>query len=183
MDWRGSQGRGFYAPPSAILSQPYWGSVARNLVTASTSRIFAATSLSYPIAVYDMNGDSVGLIGAPPPSFKPVPPVERGAFAGAGADQRIVEWLESFIVIGRLDVISDRYLVVTHAVLHSDPARRFEPRHTSLDVYDLVDDRKIFEDIALPAGSHVLTGRDHLYIVIAQPPDPWTLVRLTVATP
>jgi hypothetical protein len=39
---------------------------------------------------------------------------------------------------------------------------------------------QILQDVTLPAGARVLAGGRHLYVLVAEPPEPWTIVRLDV---
>jgi hypothetical protein len=141
------------------------------------------SSLQYPIAVYGLEGDSVGSIGVAPPSFATPPVVERGHFSGPAAGERLNMWLEGFTTIGSLNVVGDRFLIVTHARMRTGTAERFVQEHYALDVYDYLENRKVFEDVPLPADSRVLAGGRHLYLLVAEPPAPWTVLRLNVNLP
>lgn len=176
----GSFGWSIFPPPDATLKNPYWGSIATLSMDVADGRIFAATALMYPIAVYGVDGDSIGVIGSPPPSFRQVPVVEPGAFGGPGANRALEAWLDAFTIMTDISVVRNRFLVVTHARLARGPTFGFEERPYAIDVYDLRTDRKILEDIALPSGSRVLAGGEYLYLLTTGgPPDPWVIHRLS----
>lgn len=67
-----------YPARFSLAERPYWGSFATNLVAVAGDSIFVMTSLTYPITVIDAAGDSVGTMGKPSESFRPIPVFDRG---------------------------------------------------------------------------------------------------------
>jgi hypothetical protein len=163
--------------PTSMVEYPYWNSFGQTLTAASPTTLFTAFSLRYPIFIYDRRGVLVDSLWSAPDSFRRAPVVERGAFAGSGARERIEAWLETFDVIADLVVVNDTLLVVSHGVLRQTETSRSTDEH-HLDVYHIPTRMKLFEDLALPKGAALLAGGTALYILLKQPPAPWTVMRM-----
>lgn len=163
--------------PASMMEYPYWNSFGRTLTAASPTLLFTAFSLRYPIYLYDRRGGLVDSLGSAPDSFRRAPMVERGAFAGSGARQRIETWLAKFDVIANLVVVNDTLLVVGHGVLRQTATSLSTDEH-HVDVYHIPTRRKLFEDLALPEGAAVLAGGTALHVLLKQPPAPWTVMRV-----
>ncbi|MEJ2186014.1 MAG: hypothetical protein P8Z36_08760 [Gemmatimonadota bacterium] len=169
---------GIFAPPPEVLAKPYWGSTSLDMFTVAGNRVFAANSLLYPIHVFNARGEEIGQIGSPPPSFHKVPEVPAGYFAGPASGEKLKHWTAQFTVMGRLATIESRFLVVSHARLSSEPRTFLRPEEYAVDLYDLTDGHKVFEDIPLPSGSRVLGGGRFLYVLVSQAPDPWRIMEV-----
>jgi hypothetical protein len=188
--WGGRTGRRFYRvsgdsiiwgifpPPRDVIVKPYWGSTSLDMFTVAGSRIYAVNSLIYPIQIFNLRGEEVGQIGEPPPSFRKVPEVAAGSFVGPSAGQKLAHWTAQFTVIGKLVTIQSRFLVVSHARLSSNPRTFLQPSEYAVDLYDLTDGHKVFEDIPLPNGSRVLGGGRFLYVLVSQAPEPWRILEM-----
>lgn len=166
------------APVSlAAEGNPYWNGYATTKFTTSDHSLMVAYSFQYPIHVYNQEGNATVTLGEPPPSFREAPVLELGALTGPGAGERREKWLSSFTIIANLAVVADTLLVVTHGGLQEIGATgRVVEEHRAADVYLLRSGVKIAEDVPLPPGSRVMLGdRDGLYVVSAQPPEPWTI--------
>jgi hypothetical protein len=164
-------------PPTLelVAETPYWGSAFEMPLAASSTLLATAISLAYPVFLYDGDGRLVDSLTTPPPSYRPTPTLDPGELLGA---ESRTEWLESFEIIGDLSVVADSLLVVTHGRLEPASAGLFSESHYALDVYHLPSRRKVAEDLPVPPGGIVLGGGAALYILIRQPPEPWTLLRL-----
>ena len=168
-----------YSFPYVPSERPYWDSFAAFLGTAAGDSVFATTSLGYPVVVYNGAGDSVGTIGTPSTSFRPIPVLELGALVDQGPGGGLVDFLASFDMIHGIDVVADSYLVVTLGVL--DPTKPFPPfkwLNTSVDVYDRHTGAKLYEDVSLPDGSEVLGGGRFLYLLTNREEPPWRAAKL-----
>lgn len=163
-----------------IARSPYWGSFASTRGAGSPRHLAVAYSFLYPIHLYDPNGFLVDSLGPPPPSFRPAPVVERGAFARDDADERMDAWMRSFDEISFLGFLTDTLLVVTHGELRRNRATGHTARvHRRFDVFDVVHRRRIAQDVPLPEGSRVLwVGRERMYLLASEPPMGWTIRRL-----
>jgi len=174
------------AGPPRIWEVPYWAGLTRFHMTYQGDSLFVANSLLYPVSIYNGKGHFVGEIGEPPPSFRPAPELEPGAFAfteggGAGMGNRVREFLESFTVVTGLHVVEGYWLVVVHGIIGSDPPMPpFRTSDRSIDVYDLRSGRKVVEDVPLPLEARVLGGGPFLHVLVAEPPEPWTIARFRV---
>lgn len=163
--------------PGSVQQYPYWDSYASTLVAATAETFVAAYSLRYPIYVYDRDGRRLDSLTFAPRSFRTVPVLPRGAFAGADALHRIDDWLASFDVISELTIVDTGLLVVVHGVLRRTATSQATEEHRRVDVYDLASRSKLVEDVPVPDGSRVLSGGRGLYLLTKQPPDPWTIRR------
>ena len=171
-----------YRLPYVPSERPYWGSFTAFLGAVAGDSVFAMISLGYPAVIYNGAGDSVGTIGTPSSSFRPIPVLELGALVDQGGGG-LADFLASFDVINRIDVAADSYLVATLGVL--DPSRPFFPfkrLHTSVEVYDRHTGAKLYEDVALPDGSEVLGGGRFLYLLTNREEPPWRIAKLRLRT-
>ena len=160
--------------------RPYWGSFATNLVAVAGDSVFVMTSLTYPITVIGSAGDSVGTMGRPSESFRQIPVFERGEFAGPST--ALPEVLASFDVVGRLDILADSHLVVTHSRYdETDPSPSLRRVHSTLDIYDRHTGAKLHEDVPLPERSKVLGGGRFLYLLLNQDLPPWRIAKLRLS--
>ena len=148
-------------------------------VTAGDS-VFVANSLEYPVAVYDRAGDSVGSLGTPSSSFRSIPRLGLGALMNRPLDQ----FIASFDLLGRIDLVDNTHLVVTRAYLDPDkPYPPFRWLHSHVEVYDRHTGDKLYEDVPLPEGAQVLGGGRHLYLLLNRNDPPWRIAKLSVQAP
>ena len=163
------------------MERPYWGAYARYPLGVSGDSIYVMSGLRHPVTILNAAGDTVGSIGAPSPSFRPIPVFELGAFSNPGRyGTSLPELLASFEVILRLDVIGP-HLILTQG--RFDPGRPFPPfraLHVSLDVYDRHTGAKLYQDIPLPEDSRVLGGGRFLYLLMDTDFPPWRVAKLRV---
>ena len=173
---------------SPYTGKPYWSSFGDVSMAVAGDSVFVMPALLYPATVLNGEGDSVGTIGTPPPSFRRIPEIPRGYFAfGPGeapSAERMREVLSSYDLVPRIDAVGADHLVFTIARPdHTSLSPQVEHFHTSVEVYDRQTGTKLFEDVALPDGVKVLGGGRYLYVL--QNPDipPWRIAkyRLRVA--
>ena len=168
-----------YGFPYVPSERPYWTSFTDFLAAVASDSVFVMTTLGYPAVVYNGAGDSVGTIGVPSPSFRPIPVLELGALVDQGPGGGLADFVASFDVINRIDVVANSYLVVTLGFL--DPNKPFPPfkwLHTSVDVYDRHTGAKLHEEVPLPEGSQVLGGGQFLYLLTDREDPPWRIAKL-----
>jgi hypothetical protein len=170
-----------YATPDDLITQPYWATFSDVLLAATGDSLAVGTALLYPMS-WLTDGTQAGMFGTPPRSWRQIPTVERGAFAAGPVGSRFEAWVASFTVMGGLHVVADRYIAVVHSRLVSHRLSLAEKQDYALDVYEL-DGTKLLEDVALPDGARVIAGGHHLYMVVSQPPQPWRVVRASLARP
>lgn len=173
----GDPGNSFYRLPEAINVNPYWGSVAGVLIATGHERIVAGNTLLYPFVVFDHRGDSVGVLGTPPASFREVPMVERGAFLGASGTRRMDEWLASFTTVASMEVTEGRYMIVVHGRMQRSAQAYFMTSQYAIDVYDMALGNKLLADVRLEDGWKVIGGGRTLSVLISSPPGPWIVKR------
>ena len=172
-----------YELPFSPLERPYWASFAHFPVAVSGDSIFVMSGLEYPVTIIDGAGVTVGTLGVPSASFRPIPVLERGALADLGNYPTLFrELLARFDIIDRIDAVGSR-LVLTRG--RYNPERPMPPRellHTSLEVYDRHTGTKLYEDVPLPEGSRVLGGGRFLYLLLDMHAPPWRIAKLRLVT-
>lgn len=165
--------------PFSPSDRPYWASFAPFPIAVSGDTTFVMSGVRYPITVIDGSGESMGTLGTPSASFRPIRVLESGALANLGSyGTTLPGLLASFDVIDRIDVVGTR-LILTRA--RFDPERPMPPfqiLHTSLEVYDRRTGTKLYEDVPLPDGSRVLGGGRFLYLLLDMHAPPWRIAKL-----
>ena len=168
-----------YESPFSNSERPYWGAFARFPIAVGGDSTFVMSGLEYPVTIIDGAGETVGTLGTPSDSFRPIPVLEAGAFANPAAyGTTLGEFLGTFDIIDRIDVVG-RHLVLTRA--RFDPGRPLPPfrvLHTSLEIYDRHTGTKLYEDVPLPTGSKVLGGGRSLYLLLDRDFPPWRIAKL-----
>ncbi len=107
--------------PFLTHERPYWSSLVGTPFAVGGDSIYAMSGARFPATILSGNGDTLGVIGTPSGSFRPIPVLEGGAFAGPRASgASFSEFLASFEFVERIDVVG-QHLVFTRAVF--DPAR------------------------------------------------------------
>ena len=167
-----------YPLPFTLVERPYWHSLATVPMAAAGDSVFVAVSLLYPVSILNGDGETVDTIGSPPPSFHRIPVLEAGALSDAGTYGRMPEFLASFHVIERIDVVADSYLILTHGQFDGTQGLSGGRLHKSLDVYDRHTGTKLYEDIPLPEGSKVVGGGRYLYLLLDKDFPPWRIAKL-----
>ena len=172
-----------YELPFSDFERPYWSSFADFAVATGGDSTYVTSGLRYPITIIDGAGETVGTLGAPSASFRPIPVLELGALADLGNYPTLFrELLASFDFIDRIDAVGS-HLVLTRA--RYNPERPMPPRevlHTSLEVYDRHSGTKLYEDVPLPDGSRVLGGGRFLYLLLNMHSPPWRIAKLRLLT-
>ena len=166
-----------YLFPFVQVERPYWGSYVRFPMAVAGDSVFVMSSLRYPVSILNGSGDTVGTMGVPSESFRPIPVLERGAFSDPRDYTTLSEFFASFDVIDRVDAVGSR-LVLTQARFDSTRPTSFRPLHFSLEVYDRHTGAKLYGDVPLPAGSRVLGGGRFLYLLMDRDFPPWRIAKL-----
>ena len=166
--------------PFTLVERPYWPSLTTVPMAVAGDSVFVAVSLLYPVSILSGDGEVIDTIGTPPPSFHRIPVLEEGALSDATTYGQMPEFLASFHVIERIDVVADSYLILTHGQFDRTQGLSGGRLHTSLDVYDRHTGAKLYEDIPLPEGSRVLGGGRYLYLLLNKDFPPWKIAKLTL---
>ena len=146
---------------------------------AAGDSIYVSSSLRYPVAIFNGAGDSIGRIGFPAASFRPVPVFEPGALSPGVYGLKMARMLEDLNTIERVIVVGSRLVVVHGRSDHTRPMPPLYTVHSSLDIYDRHTGTKLYEDIPLPESSRVMTGgRRHLYLLLNKDFPPWRIAKL-----
>ena len=167
-----------YIYPFVPIERPYWASLVRFSFEVAGDSIYMASSLRYPVAILNTAGDSIGEIGVPPPTFQPVPVLDRGALAPNNA-ARIPDLLGGRSTISHIAVVGS-HLVVVHGRFGSQGSEGpFGSYHSSFDIYDRHTGHKLYEDLAVPENSRILGGGRHLYLLQDTRFPPWRIAKLS----
>ena len=170
-----------YEHPFTDWDRPYWSSFVRFPLAVSGDSVYAMSGLRFPVTILNSVGDTVGTVGTPSASFRPLPIFELGAFTDlAEYGTTLPGLLASADVIDRIDVVGT-HLVLTRARFdHEQPFPPFRALHSHLDIYDRHTGVKLYEDIPLPAGSKVLGGGRFLYVLLNKDIPPWQIAKLRI---
>lgn len=168
-----------YELPFSLAERPYWSSFAPFPIAVSGDTTFAMSGVRYPVTVIDGSGETLGTLGTPSASFRPIRVLESGALANlASYGTTLPELLASFDVVDRIDAV-DAHLVLTRGRYNPErPMPPLEVLHTSLEVYDRGTGTKLYEDVPLPDGSRVLGGGRFLYLLLDMHAPPWRIAKL-----
>jgi len=165
--------------PFVPIERPYWTPMTGFPFDVAGDSIYVSSSLRYPVAIFNGAGDSIGRIGFPAASFRPVPVFEPGALSPGVYGLRMARMLEDLNTIERVVVVGSRLVVVHGRSDHTRPMPPLYTVHSSLDIYDRHTGTKLYEDIPLPASSRVMTGgRRHLYLLLNKDFPPWQIAKL-----
>lgn len=165
--------------PFVPIERPYWMSMIGFPFAVAGDSIYVASSLRYPMAILNAEGDSVGEIGAPPGTFKPVPVFEPGTLTPGQYSTGSSNALAGYNTISRIDAVGS-HLILTHG--QYDSARFLRSRHSTVDIYDRQAGVKLYEDIPLPERSRILGGGRYLYMLLDTDFPPWRVAKLQFRT-
>ena len=105
-----------YESPFSWRDRPYWSSMVPVPFAVAGDSIFAVSGARFPITILSGEGDTIGTMGTPSNSFRPIPILEAGAFARLDYGRTMPDLLASFELIYRIDVVG-RHLILTRARL------------------------------------------------------------------
>jgi hypothetical protein len=162
--------------PDVVHEQPYWINFVDHLLARVGDRFITSNGIMYPLTLTTWDGKTTSF-GSPPASFRPIPDVKPRAFPQGPRGRAFELFLASFDVVGGIHPLGTEYVAVVHSQYHAHPLAFMLRTDLHLDLYRIRDTTKVVEDVALPGGARVLAGGERLYILTAQPPSPWTVVR------
>lgn len=166
--------------PFLTHERPYWSSMVGTPFAVGGDSIYAMSGARFPATILNGDGDTVGVVGEPSESFRPIPVLEGGALAGPEAyGTSFGDFLASFEFIHRIDVV-DRHLVFTRATYDPTQGTAFRWSHVLVDLYDRHTGIVLYQDVPLPENSVVLGGGRFLYLLINKDFPPWRIARLRV---
>ena len=175
----GHRMRAFHRLNPLVFEVPYWWSTLINLETPGVflavgdSILVTGNALTYPLSRYAKDGTLQDSIGYPPPSWLDASRPEYGEFRGQNQLQLFQQWIRTFTTIATVEIYRGSILLVSHRQL--DPAEiAYREASYSADLYR-VDGTKMWEDVPLPG--RLLGARDYVYVLLKEPPEPWTIGR------
>ena len=165
---------------------PYVLGEYRPRFAASGDTVFAASSTSYPLRTFRLDGTPLDTFGSRPPSIGEMTYPEMGAYAGS---RQVLagEWLRTFGTVHSVHLLQDSLIVVEHQRRHPEPGG-IPPWSYYLDVYDRWTLEKLAEDVLLP-GLIVDVHDDLLWLLTdtpltSDPPGgPWGFTGFRVEIP
>lgn len=169
-----------HLPPDARMSLvPYWASVFRYSCIEIRRDMIVASNLLYPAWRYASQEATPRAFGTPPAFYIAPEPPERGRFAGE-RQRELPDWLRTLTVIDRLVAVNDSFIVVVQGRYDPEGSDFFRMEHSSLDIYDF-EGSKLWE--AVPAPGRILGSRQHLHVLLSEPPEGWRIGRYSVSRP
>ena len=166
--------------PFLTHERPYWSSMVGTPFAVGGDSVYAMSGARFPATILNGDGDTVGVIGQPSGSFRPIPVLEGGALARPDAyGASFGDFLDSFEFIHRIDVVGG-YLVFTRAVYDPTRGTAFRWSHVLIDLYDRHTGTGLYHDVPLPEDSMVLGGGRFLYLLTNKDFPPWRIARLRI---
>ncbi len=158
---------------SLIWTVPYWTRFATPLGAAGGGRVVTGDGLLYRFDLYDGSGRLIRTFGTAPPSWRAPGRPQPGEFTGVDGFKRMRQWLDVMTEISAVGVYVDSAIFVVEA--HPEPTSRGYDAHRDalLDIYSL-EGKKLWQGVPLPPG-RVLRVEDYLYVLVGEPPAPWTV--------
>ncbi len=155
-----------------VVRTPFWIFFAADHAAVRGRSIAVNTSLFPTIRLYDFQGDSVGSFSVRPDRWEPVsePPVSD--LSAPGNRDRVADWSRTFTVVRQIAPIDDSLLVVQYGRHDPREADPYFVAPTTANVYSLNGD-VLAAGVTLPGP--VVGGGSTLLVLVAEPPDPWTL--------
>ncbi len=158
----------------AVNETPFWIYYARENAARFGQRIAINTSFFPTIRVFSMEGELVDSLGSAPDSWVQAgaPPVDQ---ARTPATQEAVkEWSRQFTVVSALAGLESGQLVVQYGRHSPTDQDTYAIEPTTIDVYS-ADGTKVASEVEV--SGPVLAGGPDLVVLVAEPPEPWTLAR------
>lgn len=154
-----------------IQETPFWVFFVRERATALGDRIYINESFSPTIRVFSPSGDSLHAFGTTPQNW--IDPTHPGiATISNPADrERIEAWARSFSVVTDI-AATDSVLIVQYGRHNPSPTDSYHLVRKNADVYSM-NGRKIVEGLEL--SKRILSGGEGIYVLEAEPPNPWTI--------
>ena len=163
-------GASFPVPP-AVGDAPYWGKGIRirQIAVVSGRRTYVASSLFYPIRVYDLGHVLRDSLTAAPRSWHQARRPRSGEFAnvGEGAAERIAAldaYLLDLTMITGMAAIADSVLIVNHGVYRREQDGVLHVEPSTVDVY--VKGERIASDLPSP-GAVVAFSPNSVFVLAA----------------
>lgn len=88
----------------------------------------------------------------------------------------VEEWSTGFSIVSAVAGLESGHLVVQYGRFAPTDQDRYYVDPTSIDVYG-PDGSKVATGMNVPG--RVLVGGDELLVLVGEPPEPWTVARLT----
>lgn len=164
----------FGALADAVNETPFWIYYARENAARFGQRIAINTSFYPTVRVFSTDGVLVDSLGSAPDSWVQAgaPPVDQ---ARTPATQEAVkEWSRQFTVVSALAGLESGQLVVQYGRHSPTDQDTYAIEPTTIDVYN-ADGTKVASGVEV--SGLVLVGGPDLVVLVAEPPEPWTVAR------
>lgn len=165
----------FGARGPAIEATPFWIYFAADHAAVLGRVIAVNTSLFPTIRLFDLQGDSVGTFDVAPPDWAPVTAPPVADLSAPGNRAKIEAWARTFTVVRQLVPVDDSLLVVEYGRHDPQPADPYFVAPTTAAVYTARGTR-LGAGLTLPGP--VVGGGKQLLVLVAEPPEPWTIAVL-----
>lgn len=171
-------GESFDAVSELRHTVPYWSATWETLLAVGHQELFVADNMVYPLRRFSLEGELRDTLGFAPPSWRQADKPDVGEFATPEGQRRGQGWMRSFTLIDGLYTVGEDWLVVTHR----DPVGEYSSDDIiRADVYQVHSGRKVWQDVRMPGP--MIRGGDCAWLVVASPPEPWTIACWTPISP
>ena len=162
----------FGGPPPEVNSTPFWIFFAKDRAGHVGDGLWVNSSFVPEVRVFDLDGVQARELRVESDRWvnPTAPPVDR--IDQPGDRERIEEWATGFTVVAGLAGLTDSLAVVQFGRHAPAPNEPYYVRPEWVDVYD-AEGTMVIEGLDLE--HRILSGGDHLYLLVAEPPSPWTL--------
>lgn len=175
LDRDGQASASFAARDAAISRAPFWIHLAFETAAVFDSVVAVNTSLFPSVRFFNLQGDSIGVIGQAPEGWVDITPPPVDNASGPGNRQRLEDWMRSFSIVRRVAAVNDSLLVLEHGRFDPLESDTYHVEPTTADVYRL-DGTRIASGIELPGP--VVGGGRYVLVLVGMPPGPWTIAKL-----
>jgi hypothetical protein len=153
-----------------VLTVPYWNAMWTTHVASGPSDVYVADNMAYPFRRYAKTLQLMDTVGSAPPSWRQARRPSLGEFAGSGMASAD-EWKRSFTTIQKLAVVQGQWLIATHV----DRVNQYSSDDLiHADLYEIGEQlRKKWVDVRLPG--RLVRGGNCAWVIVAEPPSPWTI--------
>lgn len=159
----------------SVAATPFWIYFAADHAAVLGDRIAVNTSLFPSVRIFSLEGDSLSSFPLDFSNWRQADPPPVSDLRTPGNRERLEEWARTFTVVRQVAAVDDSLLVVEygqHDPRQADPYFVFP---TTADVYTTSGTRLV-AGLKLPGP--VVGGGKRLLVLVAEPPNAWTIAAL-----
>lgn len=162
----------FAARSAVVASTPYWVFLVQDRAVRLGDQILVNTSFFPTIRAFTSDGEETGSFDVTSSGWSPPTAPEESWFEDPRNDASIAAWMTSFSMITGLATVGDSILVVQGGGYDPQPNDIAREHNEEVAVFSALG-TKLAENLVLTQP--ILAGGDRLYVLVDQPPAPWTV--------